>query len=184
MPTPHASLRNVRPPCAPLCGKSNALLLLFTNGWGRPERSLVDAVKAELSALSAALLVLSDEQLFYLNSEPGLPTSALPAALARDSLSSLRRAYGDVSHRPDRLTLSLLEPDGRERFRISRTFGANVPGALLEALQIARQSVALPASFRTFSERELLFYSLVGALTLVLTEGAHHDGAASYSALA
>lgn len=172
-----APLRNVRSPCTPLCGKSSALLLLFTNAWGAPQRALLDSIRAELGGLRAALLVLSDDQLFYVNSEPDLSRSTLPAALDRSALSSLRRAHGDTSRRPDRLTLSLLEPDGRERFRISRTFRASVPDALLEALQIARQSVALPATFRTFSERELLFYSLVGALTLVLTEGSQHDSA-------
>jgi hypothetical protein len=44
--------------------------------------------------------------------------------------------------------------------------------ALLDALRIARQSVNLEGSLRWSPERELRLYSLVGALNLVLSEGA------------
>lgn len=166
----HLPSHESKPPCASLCGQSNALILLFTSSWGSPDRRLVDAMKQELGALSAALLVVSDDALVYINAAPLEAPSALPRTLSADALAALRRAYGGPRRRPDGLTLSLVESDGRERFRISRSLRGSVPTALLEALQIARQSVALPASFRTFSERELLFYSLVGALSLVLTD--------------
>lgn len=167
---PHLPSRESKPPCSSLCGQCSALLLVFTDSWGSPERRTLDAIKHELGALSAALLVVSDDALLYINATPQAEPSSLPHALSTDALSALRRAYGGVRRRSGGLTLSVVESDGRERFRISRHLRGSVPDALLEALQIARQSVALPASFRTFSERELLFYSLVGALSLVLTD--------------
>jgi hypothetical protein len=158
--------------------------LLFSDAWGSPERRVLDEIKQELGALSAALLVVSDDALLYLNAAPRETPSALPRALSTDALAALRRAYGGSRRRPGGLTLSVVESDGRERFRISRSLRGSVSAALLDALQIARQSVSLPASFRTFSERELLFYSLVGALSLVLSENGGTAEAAPHAFVA
>lgn len=175
---PHLPSRSARPPCAALCGNSSALLLIFTNAWGSPDRTTLDELRAELGALSSALLVVGDDALFYFNARPHGAPSSLPAALEPRALSALRQSYGGARRRPGGVTLSLVEADGRERFRLSRKLRGGVPEALLEALQIARQSVDLPASFRTFSERELLFYSLVGALNLVLSDVATVEASA------
>ncbi|RYZ10009.1 MAG: hypothetical protein EOO73_00025 [Myxococcales bacterium] len=167
---PHLAYRSARPPSKALCGSSSALILLFTDAWGCPEDAILEALRTELRALSSALLVVGDDELFYLNVRPESDATALAAALESRALVTLRQGHGGAPHRLGGVTLSLLGADGRERFRISRKMRGAVPEVLLEALQIARQSVDLPASFRTFSERELLFYSLVGALNLVLTD--------------
>lgn len=181
---PHLPSRDSEPTCASLCGHSSALILVFTSSWGSPERRTLDEIKQELAKLSAALLVVSDDALLYINASPQESPSSLPLALSTDALGALRRAYGGIRRRPGGLTLSVVESDGRERFRISRSLRGSISAALLEALQIARQSVALPASFRTFSERELLFYSLVGALTLVLTENGSTSEPAAHASVA
>jgi len=165
-------------PCAALCGNSSALLLLFTNAWGSPERTTLVSVRQELGTLRTALLVVGDDAMFYFNASPDGSARSLPAALESRALGGLRSSYGGLRRRPGGLTLSLLEPNGRERFRLSRKLRGGIPQALLEALQIARQSVNLPATFRTFSERELLFYSLVGALNLVLSDATTVERAA------
>jgi hypothetical protein len=168
----HLSLGTVRLPCAALCGRSSALLMLSTNWWGSPDRFTVDGLRADLDALRMALLVVGDEELFYFNAHPASP---LPEALESRALRALRQSGSGARRRAAGVTLSLLEPDGRERFALSRKLRGGVADAVREALQIARQSVDLPASFRTFSERELLFYSLVGALNLVLTDVAAQE---------
>lgn len=162
---PHLASRLARPNCAALCGESSALVIAFTDAWGCPERGTLEALRTELRALGCALLVASDDSLFFFNPRP-----ASPAALDNGAVNALRRAYGDPRRRPGVLTLTVLERDGRERFRWLRKQRGSAYPSLLEALQLARQSIDLPASFRTFSERELLFYSLVGALNLVLSD--------------
>ncbi|MDF3066236.1 MAG: hypothetical protein K0R38_1837 [Polyangiaceae bacterium] len=154
------------------------MLLLFTNGWGVPDRSTLEALRVELSALASALLVVGDDDLFYLNARPERRPSALPAALESQALSALRQTYGGSRRGPTGVTLSLVEPDGCERFRLSRKVRGGVPEALLEALQIARQSVDLSGGARVAASRELLFYSLVGALNLVLSDVAAPEQAA------
>ena len=175
---PHLPSRTAPLPCAALCGNSSALLLLFTNAWGLPDRATLDGLRAELGALSSALLVVGDDAMFYFNARPESGARSLPAALESGALSALRQSYGGVLRRPGSLTLSVVSTDGRERFRFSRKLRGRVPEVLLEALQIARQSVDLPGSFRSFSERELLFYSLVGALSLVLSDVATIEASA------
>lgn len=176
---PHLASRPVRPTCASLCGDSSALLLVFTNAWSTLDRFTLDALRRELAALSVALLVVGDDGIFYFNARPDGAAQSLPSALETESLSNLRQLYGGTRRQPSALTLSLVEADGRERFRISRKLRGGVPVALLEALQLARESVALPARFRAFSERDVLFYSLVGALNLVLSEGTVCEAPAS-----
>jgi hypothetical protein len=67
-------------------------------------------------------------------------------------------------------SLSLLAPDGSEAFRIAGG-ATDVAAALLEALQIAAQSARLPDSRAIHSQGDVVFYSLVGALSLVFSDG-------------
>jgi hypothetical protein len=167
---PHLASRTERLPGAALCGNSSALLVLMTSAWSHGVGTTLEALRAELTALDTALLVVSGETRFYFNPRPAKGPSALPEALEGSALSGLRGARGSAGRRSAADILSLLEPDGRERFRLSGRPRNDVAEALLEALQIARQSVSLPASLRAFSAREVRLFSLVGALNLVLTE--------------
>jgi hypothetical protein len=155
---------------ADLVGQSSALLVIRTSCWGPLDEATAEALRAELTALKTALLVIGADDLFYFNAQPS--GSALPGTSASSSVGqALRRARGLGGGAPSDV-LSLIEPDGRERFRLSRRSGGDLAEALLDALRIARQSVNLEGSLRWSPERELRLYSLVGALNLVLSEGA------------
>lgn len=63
--------------------------------------------------------------------------------------------------------VSLLTPAGAESFRILSS-ASHMPTSLLEALQIAGQSAHLQEGPRArHCRREVVFYSLVGALSLI-----------------
>jgi hypothetical protein len=159
-------------PCVALCGDSSALLVLFTNAWSIHDTRTLAALRAELTSLRIALLVVGDDALFYFNPRPAETASALAGALESRAISVLREAYDAPRRTPGSVILSLVEPNARERFRFCRQLRGDPSKALLEAVQLARQSVDLRASFGTSSEKELLLYSLVGAINLVLTESA------------
>ncbi|HYQ15152.1 MAG TPA: (2Fe-2S)-binding protein, partial [Polyangiaceae bacterium] len=104
---------------------------------------------------------------------------AAPLALTPAVIAELVASYGpSVSDRSsNRLTLSVIEGEGKLAFRMSRSVGDDVAQTLLEALQLAGQSTLEAAATGTLSRRELVVFSLVGALTLVLSEGCKPDAA-------
>lgn len=166
---PYLASRTERLSCAALCGNSSALLVLVTGAWSPGVGTTLEALRAELTALDTALLVVSDETMFYFTPRPASGPGALPEAWEGSALRWLQ-ARGSAGRGSAADILSLLEPDGRERFSLCGRPRSDVAEALLEALQIARLSVSLPASLRAFSEREVRLFSLLGALNLVLTE--------------
>jgi xanthine dehydrogenase YagT iron-sulfur-binding subunit len=156
---------------------SSVLVLACTQGWGKPDRRVLDAIRAELRGLGATLLVVSDEALFCFRPDEDAELVAGSDAFAAPAVDSLVRRYGAPVDRDagGRLTLSVVEGEGTLRFRITRSVSADVPQTLLEALQLAGQSALQGAARGSMSRRELVVYSLVGALTLVLTESCKHD---------
>lgn len=100
----------------------------------------------------------------------GAPSAELLHAI-HSELRELGAALLLLPSHDARTSLSLLMPDGAEAFRITSGV-ADVPAALLESLQIAGQSTRLQRGRRApHSKQEVVFYSLVGALSLIFGDG-------------
>jgi hypothetical protein len=56
------------------------VVVVLGSGWRRPERELLEAIRAELRALGAALVVVSESESFCFR--PDVPEDALPVELA------------------------------------------------------------------------------------------------------
>ncbi len=158
---------SVTPSYASLCSDDGALLLLFTSTWHATQQEL-SAIREQLAALNTALLVVSEHgAAHYMNPRQGEPESPVIGAA---ELAALRLVHGPERGRG--FALTLVELDGREVFRLADGQRDDLASALLEALLIARQSVTLPARSADYSQRELVLFSLVGALNWSLSDAA------------
>ena len=171
-----SSISSAEAACARLCGPGNVLVLVFAQDWGSPEAKTLDGIRAELRALGASLLVLGGGSLFYFrpDDEHDLPR---PKILDDRVIDLLTHAHGPAqpSASERHLTLALLDDEGRPRLRIARAVNDDTPSALLEALRLAGASVLETNGRGMLTRREVVLFSLVSALTLVLTQGCKRD---------
>jgi xanthine dehydrogenase YagT iron-sulfur-binding subunit len=164
-------------PYLPICGPGGVLVLVFAADWGAPERSQLELLRAELRFLGASLLVVSDGATFYFRPDDGWASRAAPAGLTPELLVQLGHAYGPrdrASSEPRELTLRLLDDQGACRLHLSQAVDDDVARTLLEALALASQSALALSTDAALSRRDLLVYSLAGALTLVLAGACKH----------
>jgi xanthine dehydrogenase YagT iron-sulfur-binding subunit len=155
------------------------LVLVFARDWQEPARPLLEGVRAELRGLGAALLIVSNEWLFFFRPDDELEAIA-PMAEAGSSLESLLARHGvGPDAMSEGITLALLDGDGGLRFRRSLVGPDVAADSLLLALQLAGAEVArahLGPRHGLVSRREVVTLSLLGALALVLAEGCKRQG--------
>ncbi|HTQ05777.1 MAG TPA: (2Fe-2S)-binding protein, partial [Polyangiaceae bacterium] len=153
------------------------VVVVLGPGWGQPDRALLEAIRAELRALGASLVVASDAESFCFR--PDAPRDRLPAELASgDGILALVRGYAvHAEGLADRVSITLLDERGRARLQSTRVADGELAAALLETLRSAGKRAAEDERFR-FSRRELVLSSLMGAITLPFAAGCKtRDGA-------
>jgi xanthine dehydrogenase YagT iron-sulfur-binding subunit len=163
-----------------ISGHRGILVLVFAHGWGTPNEATLDDIRAELRGLGASLLVFDelvfdDQSSFYFR--PDAHISEPPPELSSSVIRDLARARGAPggARSSSLLGLRVLDEDGTLRLDTERPIHDSVPAALLEALRVAGRSALQLGSTALLSRREIVLYSLVGALALVLGEGCRHE---------
>ena len=151
------------------------VVLVFAADWGEPSRETLDAVRAELRGLGAALLVLSQVSWFCFRPDDELEVVEPTAALS-SGVSKLLEQYEvkPAALAAGRLTLCLLDEQGAVRFRSTTDVAGDIPKALLSALQNAGKStvsVTEAKSDELVSRREVVMLSLLGALAVMMADG-------------
>ena len=161
--------------------REQPLVLVAVSEWEPPSEGVSRAIRAELRGLGASLVVLSESAVFCFRPDDELRSAALDDAAARGVAEALCERYA-VSLPAARLTLVLLDADGRERWRTEAEARPDLSAALLDALGEAGRSaveVARPANDlipsdslvrARFSRRESVVLCLAAALAAVLGE--------------
>ncbi len=146
------------------------VVVVLGRGWRRPERSLVEAIRAELRALGAALVVVSENESFCFR--PDAPEEPLPAELASpEGLTALVNRYAvRAEGLGDRVSITLLDERGAARLQSTRVIDGELAGAVLETLRSAGERAVEDGRLR-FSRREVVLASLMAAITLPLVAG-------------
>jgi xanthine dehydrogenase YagT iron-sulfur-binding subunit len=146
------------------------VVVVLGSGWGRPERSLLEAIRAELRALGAALVVVSENESFCFR--PDAPEDPLPGALASpEGLSALVNRYAvRTEGLGGRVSITLLDERGSARLQSTRVVEAALAEAVLETLRAAGERLAEDGRVR-FSRREVVLASLMAAITLPFVAG-------------
>jgi len=155
------------------------LVLVFARNWGEPSPATLEAIRAELRGLGAALLVLGLHSLFCFRPDDELE-EVEPTAVLEAGVGKLFEQYevdpGALA--AGQLTLCVLDATGRLRFRRTADAADGIPEALLRALQIAgKTAISGPADARDWliKRREVVVLSLLGALALVLADGCKRE---------
>ncbi len=147
------------------------LVLVFAAEWDQEESETLEAIRAELRYLGAALLVATETRSYYFRPDEGVE-EPVPAELRTPrALASLYRRYGirplEVSN--GALVLTLLDEEGHLRMQSTRHAPAGSEAAVLETLRWATTSAAL-GSRVLYSQRETVMLSLMGAVALPAAE--------------
>jgi xanthine dehydrogenase YagT iron-sulfur-binding subunit len=157
------------------------LVLVFARDWGQPSPETLDAMRAELRGLGAALLVLGQHSLFWFRADDEPEIEPTEAATHVNELLS-RYAVTSEAVAAGRLTLCLLDGVGALRFRSTTEAADSVSEALLFALQKAGKSaIGSDSNARDgrVSRREVIVLSLLGALAAMMAEGCKREQPAS-----
>jgi xanthine dehydrogenase YagT iron-sulfur-binding subunit len=146
------------------------VVVVLGSGWRRPERELLEAIRAELRALGAALVVVSESESFCFR--PDVPEDALPVELASpEGLTALVNRYAVRSEGLDaRVSITLLDERASARLQSTRVVTGELAEAVLETLRSARERADEDGRLR-FSRREVVLASLMAAITLPLVAG-------------
>jgi len=146
------------------------VVVVLGSGWRRPERALLEAIRAELRALGAALVVVSENESFCFR--PDAPEDPLPAELAsRAGLTALVNRYAvRTEGLGERVSISLLDERGSARLQSTRVVAGDLAEAVLETLRAAGERAAEDGRLR-FSRREVVLASLMAAITLPFVAG-------------
>ncbi len=146
------------------------VLIVLGSGWHDPERPIVEAIRAELRALGAALVVVSGGESFCFR--PDAPDDPLPAELGSpQGMLALVRRYGvHAEGLGERVSTTLLDERGGARLQSTRVARENLAETVLDTLRSAGERAAVDGRLR-FSRRELVLSSLMGAITLPFVTG-------------
>lgn len=146
------------------------VVIVLGRGWGNPERSVLEAIRAELRALGAALIVASDGESFCFR--PDTPADPLPLELVGpEGLAALVRRYAvHAEGLGERVSIALLDESGRARLQSTRVVSGSLADAVLETLCSAGARAVEDGRLR-FSRREVVLSSLMGAITLPFATG-------------
>ena len=158
---------------------SQPVVLVFgaDGEWGTPDRATLEAVRAELRALGAALVIATEARSFCfrpdVDRDEPLPEALTTAAGTR----SLNRCYGVAAAAP--LTFTLLDDHGVARVRTTSHGDGDggIPAALLAMLRSAVEH-AMADDRVLLSRREVVLSSLMTALALPFATSCRPSGKA------
>lgn len=145
------------------------IVLVCAATWGAPEHTLLEAIRAELRVLGAALVVTTPERSFCFRPDSDFE-EPLPARLAQKSgRFVLHRRYGLPLGEPPLLTLTLLDERGAMRVQASTDSVDGVAAAVLSTLRSAGMNVRADERV-LLSRREVVLSSLMAAFALPFAE--------------
>ena len=148
------------------------LVVALAPNFDDPREEVLEALRAELRCLGAALLLIGTEQSFCFRPDDELVEEPSTAELRLWAMQLFRsHGAGPDALAPGRLLLGLLDDTGRLRWHTSRELEGDPSLALLEAARLAAKSALGPPRPGLLSRRELVLTSLIGALSLVLVDG-------------
>lgn len=155
------------------------LVLVFARDWGEPSHETLEAIRAELRGLGAALLVVSPQRLFCFRPDDELEVVE-PSAALEDGVGKLLEQYqvNPAGLLAGQLTLYVFDAAGRLRFRRRADAADGIAEALRRALQMAgKNAISAPVGPRDglMGRREVVVLSLLGALAIMMAEGCKRE---------
>jgi xanthine dehydrogenase YagT iron-sulfur-binding subunit len=151
------------------------LLLVLAPSFSDPGEEVLEALRAELRALGAALLLIGTEHSFCFRPDDELVHEPSTGELRLAAIQLFRaHGVGPEALSTGTLLLGLLDDRGELRWRTSRAVDGDAALALLEATRLAgRSALRAPREPRVglVTRREVVLTSLIGALSLVLLDG-------------
>jgi xanthine dehydrogenase YagT iron-sulfur-binding subunit len=132
--------------------------------------SVLDALRADLRGLGAALLLFTDDGVWQFRADDEALLCAGRADLDEASLGQLRQRFGATQ---DAMSLLIVDPTGALRFtRATACTPAQAMETLSTALATAGRLVIAAPRAVTLSRRDLVLTTLLGAFAVVLSEAA------------
>jgi xanthine dehydrogenase YagT iron-sulfur-binding subunit len=150
------------------------VVLVFTRDreWGTPARGVLEAIRAELRALGAALVVAKGARSFCFR--PDVDRDELvPQELATEAgMRALYGLYGAPAASEAPLTLTLLDEHGTAQVQASSNAEGGLHALLLATLRSAADNARADERVR-FSRRAVVLSSLTAALALPFAASCH-----------
>jgi xanthine dehydrogenase YagT iron-sulfur-binding subunit len=148
------------------------LVVALAPNFHDPGEEVLEALRAELRCLGAALLLIGNEQSFCFRPDDELVEQPSTDELRLWAIQMFRaHGVGPDGLTPETLVLGLLDESGSLRWHTRRELDGDPSFALLEAARLAAKSALAPVPSALLSRREVVLTSLIGALSLVLLEG-------------
>jgi xanthine dehydrogenase YagT iron-sulfur-binding subunit len=144
------------------------VLVFVTDGeWGTPDRGLLEAIRAELRALGAALVVATGARAFCFRPDVARDEPVPPRLATEPGMRALYRRHGVQPASDAPLTLTLLDEHGTARAQTSSSLQCGLYATLLATLRTAVENTRADERM-LFSRRELVLSSLMASLALPL----------------
>jgi xanthine dehydrogenase YagT iron-sulfur-binding subunit len=148
------------------------LVVALAPNFDDPREEVLEALRAELRGLGAALLLIGTEHSFCFRPDDELVEEPSTDELRLWAIQLFRsHGVGPQALGPGMLLLGLLDDEGTLRWQTSRALDGDPSLALLEAARLAGRSALTPVRAGLMTRREVVLTSLIGALSLVLLDG-------------
>ena|SRR5688572_9107372 len=148
------------------------LVVALAPNFDDPREEVLEALRAELRGLGAALLLIGTEHSFCFRPDDELVEEPSTAELRLWAIHLFRsHGVGPQALAPGMLLLGLLDDEGTLRWQTSRALDGDPSLSLLEAARLAGRSALTPVRSGLLTRREVVLTSLIGALSLVLLDG-------------
>ena len=148
------------------------LVVALAPDFDDPREEVLEALRAELRGLGAALLLIGTDHSFCFRPDDELVEEPSTAELRLWAIQLFRsHGVGPQALAPGMLLLGLLDDEGTLRWHTSRALDGDPALSLLEAARLAGRSALTPVRAGLLTRREVVLTSLIGALSLVLLDG-------------
>jgi xanthine dehydrogenase YagT iron-sulfur-binding subunit len=153
--------------------RGQPVVIAFAETLELHESPVLEAIRAELRGLGAALMLIARGQAFVFRPDDELDLYGTSVELDASAVQELRRLYGLTSLGAFEQELALVLVAGNGGIVATHSLSAaDGLGALADALRAAGRQAMAPQAC-TLSRREVVLASLVGAFALLALDGCH-----------